>query len=103
MAVPVIGEADWEAQVLKQDGWVLVDFFAIWCGPCRAMAPLLDRFAEMHPDVKVYKVDSDADEPLSERYMVRKIPTVIAFKNGEEVRRAINPQTRAALEELIAE
>jgi thioredoxin 1 len=104
MALPVIGEAEFQRDVLDQTGWVLVDFYATWCPPCRALAPLLERFAEQHRDtLRIVKVDTDADEPLSEKYGVRTIPTIVAFKAGQEVRRAVNPQSRAALESLIAE
>ena len=103
MGVRQISESDWDREVAKHDGWVLVDFFATWCPPCRALAPLLERFAEANADrVKIVKVDTDSDEPLSDRYGVRTIPTIVAFKGGEEVRRAVNPQSRAALEALIA-
>jgi len=101
-AIRQIGEGEWEKEVLKKDGWVLVDFFAAWCPPCRNLAPLLERFAEQNADqITIVKVDTDADEALSEQYGVRTIPTVVAFKGGEEVRRAVNPQSRGALEALI--
>ncbi len=104
MAVKQISESEWEAEVLKHSGAVVVDFYATWCPPCRALAPLLDRWAdENSARVKVVKVDSDADEALAERYGVRTIPTLVSFKNGEEVRRAVNPQSRAALEALVVD
>ena len=103
MGLKQIRETDFDQEVLGHDGWVLVDFYATWCPPCRALAPLLERFADQNAErVKVVKVDTDADEPLSDRYGVRTIPTVIAFKGGQEVKRAVNPQSRAALEALIA-
>jgi thioredoxin 1 len=102
MPLTQVTEADWQQEVLQHDRMVLVDFYAQWCPPCRALAPLLDRFAEEHADrIKVVKVDADADEDLASRYGVRTIPTLISFKSGEEVARAINPQSRARLEELI--
>jgi thioredoxin 1 len=102
MSVRQIDGAQFETEVLQHDGAVLVDFYATWCGPCRALAPLLERFAQENADrVKVVKVDSDADEALAARYSVMKIPTVIAFKGGQEVARAINPQSRTKLEELL--
>jgi thioredoxin 1 len=102
-AVRQISEGEWDSEVQKHQGWVLVDFYATWCPPCRNLAPLLERFAEQNAEqVKVVKVDTDADEPLSDKFGVRTIPTVIAFRNGEEVRRAVNPQSRSALEALIA-
>src|SRR3954463_14510322 len=101
MTIRQITEGEWEKEVLKKDGWVLVDFFATWCPPCRNLAPLLERFADQNADrVTVVKVDTDADEPLSEQYHVRTIPTIVAFKSGQEVRRVVNPQSRGALEGL---
>ncbi|MCC2671574.1 MAG: thioredoxin, partial [Armatimonadetes bacterium] len=94
--------SDFEAEVLRHPQRVLVDFYADWCFPCRALAPRLEQFSEEHADtIKVVKIDSDADEDLSTEYGVRTIPTVIAFENGQEVNRVINPQSRAALEGLL--
>jgi len=99
-----VTRANFEAEVLARPGWVIVDFYADWCWPCRALAPLLERFAEANAGkVKVVQLDIDRDEPLSEQYGVRTIPTLIAFKDGAEVRRAVNPQSRAALDALIVE
>ena len=101
-AVKQIGTAEFENEVLKHDGTVLVDFYATWCPPCRALAPLLERFATENAErVKVVKIDSDQDEALAASYGIRTIPTLISFKNGEEVNRAVNPQSRAALEALV--
>src|SRR5438874_425766 len=104
MALKQVGEADFEQEVLRHEGPVVVDFYANWCPPCRALAPLLERFSDQHADtLKIVKVDTDRDEPLSDRYGVRTIPTLVCFRNGEEVRRAVNPQSRAKLEELVTE
>jgi thioredoxin 1 len=102
MALQKVSGAEFEAEVLQHPKRVLVDFYADWCFPCRMLAPRLEQFAEANADkVKVVKVDSDADEELANRYSVRTIPTVIAFENGQEVARAVNPQSRAALEALL--
>jgi len=104
MALKQVTETNFESEVLRHDGMVVVDFYAMWCPPCRALAPLLERFADQNADqVKVVKVDTDVDEALSEKYGVRTIPTLVAFKNGQELRRAVNPQSRAKLEELVME
>lgn len=101
MALKQITEAEWESEVAQHEGRVLVDFYAAWCPPCRSLAPLLERFAAENAErVKIVKVDSDQDEALATRYGVRTIPTVIAFDKGQEVTRAINPQSKAKLEEL---
>jgi len=103
MAVKKISGSEFEAEVLQHPQRVLVDFYADWCFPCRALAPRLEQFSEEHSaDLKVVKIDSDADEALANQFGVRTIPTLIAFENGQEVSRAINPQSRAALEGLLA-
>jgi thioredoxin 1 len=103
MALKQITEAEWDTEVAQHEGRVLVDFYATWCPPCRSLAPLLERFAgENEERVKVLKVDSDRDQQLAARYGVRTIPTVIAFEKGQEVTRAINPQSKAKLEELVS-
>lgn len=102
MAVQKISGANFETEVLQHPKRVLVDFYADWCFPCRVLAPRLEQFSNEHADdVKVVKIDSDADEDLSTQYSVRTIPTLIAFENGQEVARAVNPLTRAALEALL--
>jgi thioredoxin 1 len=104
MALKQISEADWQSEVEQHPGTVVVDFYAQWCPPCRALAPLLERFAEQNADtVKVVKVDTDKDEALAGRYEIRMIPTLVAFRGGKETNRAINPQSRQRLEELVAE
>ena len=104
MALRQVSASEWETEVLQHDGWVMVDFYADWCMPCRWLAPLLERFADQHADrVKIVKLDTDKYEELSESYGVKKIPTVISFHKGQEVRRAIYPQSKGELEALIQE
>lgn len=77
-------EANFEAEVLKSDKIALVDFWAEWCGPCRALAPTLEALAgEMSDKVKVYKLNVDDNGTIAAKYGVRSIPTVILFKNGQ--------------------
>ena len=99
-----IREAEFEAEVLQQEGWVLVNFYADWCPFCRRLEPLLQRFTEENAGkVKVVRVDTDVEVALERRYGVRKIPTLVAFRGGQEVRRVVNPQSQEALEALIAD
>ncbi len=68
---------------------VVVDFFATWCGPCKMISPILEKFASEHPEVKVIKVDVDDFTNIAREYGVSSIPTLILFKNGELVDRKV--------------
>jgi thioredoxin 1 len=82
----LVGQADFETKVISASDPVLVDFFADWCAPCRAVGPVVDRFAAENADrIRVYKVDVDADPALASRYGVRSIPTLMLFRNGVPV------------------
>ena len=82
--LPAVTDDSFETEVLKSDKPVLVDFWAEWCGPCRMLAPTIDKIAtEYAGKVKVGKVDTDSNREVSMKYQISAIPTVILFKNGE--------------------
>lgn len=77
-------------EVIKKDKYVLVDFWATWCAPCRMIAPVVEKIAEEYSDkITVAKVDIDAQEELAIRYGIQSIPTVILFKDGKIVAKEI--------------
>lgn len=89
--------------LIAQDAPVLVDFYADWCGPCQAMAPVLKEVAKAHEGkVKIIKVDVDKNQPLAQRFGVRSIPTLILFKNGKLVWQKAGMQTIKNLFDLLA-
>ncbi len=82
----MVSDKDFEAEVLKSAEPVIVDFYAEWCGPCKAMAPALEQLAtEMAGKVKIVKVDVDQNPGITGKYGIRAMPTPIAFKGGQPV------------------
>ena len=82
----IVSDATFEAEVLKSTEPVLVDFFAEWCGPCKAMAPALEACAtELKGKVKIVKVDVDASPGVTGKYGIRAMPTLMIFKGGQTV------------------
>ena len=75
--------ANFEAEVLQSDIPVMVDFYADWCGPCKMMAPIIDKIAEENPDLNVAKVNVDEAGDLASAFGIMSIPTLMVFKNGE--------------------
>jgi thioredoxin 1 len=89
-AAQVVSDANFDAEVLKSSEPVLVDFFAEWCGPCKAMAPALEQVAtEMKGKVKVVKVDVDQNPGITQKYAIQAMPTLIMFNGGKEVNRNV--------------
>ena len=92
-----ITQANFEQEVLQSDKLVLVDFWAAWCAPCRMIAPIIDEISEQRTDVKVGKVDVDAQGELAVKYGVMSIPMLLVFKGGEVADKAIGVQPKARI------
>ncbi len=103
MAVIVLTESNWQAEVINSDKPVVVDFWAPWCGPCRIIAPIVEELAmEIGEKVKFGKLNTDENPNIAMRYGIRAIPTIMLFKNGEVVDTRIGVQPKEALRQMIS-
>jgi thioredoxin 1 len=97
-----VTESTFEQEVLQSEVAVLVDFWAEWCGPCHAVAPVLDRIAsEREGELKLVKVNIDEEQGIAQRYGIASIPTMVLFKDGQPAAAAIGAQPNGALERQL--
>jgi thioredoxin 1 len=101
-AVQQVADDTFESTVLKSDTPVLVDFYATWCGPCKAIAPSLEQLStEYTGKVKFVKLDTDQAPSLMERFGIEGVPTLIMFKGGQEVDRQVGAAPKHFLKQFI--
>jgi thioredoxin 1 len=97
-----IGDAEFEREVLKSEHPVLVDFWATWCAPCRAIAPAVEELATQYKGkVKVAKVNIDDNQDTPQQYGIRSIPTLLVFKDGKVVEQIVGAVPKARLEAAL--
>ncbi len=92
----------WDQEVLKFSGSVLVDFWAVWCGPCQMIAPMIDELSvEYQGKLKVCKLNTDENPDLASRYQIMGIPTLLFFKDGKVVDKVVGAAPKKQLKEKI--
>jgi len=102
MSTKVITSENFAEEVLQAKGTVLLDFWAEWCGPCRALGPVIEEVAVEHPEVKVGKVNVDEQQALAQQFGIMSIPTLVVFKDGKQVNEALGLMPKAQVESLLA-
>lgn len=101
MAIIDLTKENFQAEITKADKPVLVDFWAVWCGPCQMMAPILHELEAEMPDVQIGKVNVDEQMDLARQFRVVSIPTLIIFKNGQEVQRMVGVTSKEELKDAL--
>lgn len=96
-----ITKENFDKEVMQAEGTVLIDFWAAWCGPCRMIAPAVEKISEEHPEVKVCKINIDDEQELAIRHGVMSIPTLMVVKNGEIVNTAVGLRPKEEIEALL--
>jgi thioredoxin 1 len=99
-----VTDADFATEVLASSKPIMVDFWAEWCGPCRAVSPILDKIAEENADkIDIVKLDVDANPETAMKYGITSIPAMYVFKDGEVVKRMVGAKPKPAIEADLAE
>lgn len=102
MAVKNLNVSNFNEFINAKDKVILIDFWAEWCGPCKMMSPIVDQVAEEMPDILVGKVNVDEASELAMEYKVINIPTLLVFKNGQQVDKSVGAISAGNVKELIA-
>ena len=100
MAVTVVTSTNFEAEVLKADKPVIVDFWASWCGPCKMLSPVMEEISETEDGVKICSVNVDDEMELASNYGISSIPSLLVFKGGQLVNQSVGVIPRQAILDL---
>ena len=101
MEIMKVTSANFEEEVLNSEKTVLIDFYADWCGPCKAYSPIVESVASENEDIKVVKINVDEAQDVAIKYQVMSIPTTVVIKNGQEVNRAVGMMSKSDLVEMV--
>lgn len=101
MAIMIVNGENYEAEVIKSDKTVLLDFYADWCGPCKMLTPIVEKISEEEANVKVCKINVDDSPELAANFKIMSIPTLIVMKDGKETAKAIGMRSKAEIIKML--
>ncbi|CCF56703.1 hypothetical protein KAFR_0B04070 [Kazachstania africana CBS 2517] len=94
--------AEFDSALQAQDKLIVVDFFATWCGPCKMISPMIEKFSEQYSQAGFYKVDVDAVPDLAQKLEISAMPTLVFFKNGKEIAKVVGANMAAIKQNIVS-
>ena len=101
MSVITITKDNFQKEVIESEKHVLIDFWAVWCGPCQMMAPVIDEIAAERSDIKVGKINVDEERELAVAFQIVSIPTFVVMKDGKPIQKALGAMPKAKVLEML--
>ncbi len=101
MSVLVVSKNNFQKEVLESDRPVLLDFWASWCGPCKAISPIIDEISAEYPEIKVCKVNIDEEQELASQFDIMSVPTLLVIKDGKVVNQSVGLKSKNQILQML--